>query len=60
MIIRNTQFQQDLVAVAIMYGINPTLPKDFLVEALEEAGQCGVWEIVQAVLYGMDYPVRLP
>lgn len=54
------QFQQDLVAVASMYEIDTTLPDDLLVEALEEAGQCGAWEIVQSILYGMDYPVRLP
>lgn len=54
------QFEQDLCAIATLYGIDITLPCDRLIEAVEEAGQCGAWEIVQAVLYGMDYPVRLP
>ena len=54
------QFEQDLRAIATLYGIDITLPYERLVEAVEEAGQCGAWEIVQHCLYSMDYPVRLP
>jgi hypothetical protein len=43
------------------YGISPAGLSDGQVDwALQRAGQCNAWEVVAAVVHGMDYPVRPP
>jgi hypothetical protein len=44
-----------------LYGVDAALfTHDQLVEALEREGQCGAGEVIQAVKYGANYPVRRP
>jgi hypothetical protein len=44
-----------------LYGVDASLfTHDQLVEALEREGRCGAGEVIQAVKYGANYPVRRP